>query len=82
MQAQRLAIPDVICFTPKVFGDDRGLLYESFNKLEFEQALGQTTHHFVQDNHSRSAKEVLRQIASPNAAATRQVDARNARRGI
>ena len=60
MQAQRLAIPDVICFTPKVFGDDRGFFYESFNQHLFEQALGQPAPHFVQDNHSRSAKGVLR----------------------
>ncbi len=60
MQAQRLAIPDVICFTPKVFGDDRGFFYESFNQRVFEQALGQPAPHFVQDNHSRSAKGVLR----------------------
>ena len=60
MQTQRLAIPDVICFTPKIFGDDRGLFYESFNQRVFEQALGQPAPHFVQDNHSRSAKGVLR----------------------
>jgi dTDP-4-dehydrorhamnose 3,5-epimerase len=60
MLAQRLAIPDVICFTPKVFGDDRGFFYESFNQRVFEQALGQPAPHFVQDNHSRSAKGVLR----------------------
>jgi dTDP-4-dehydrorhamnose 3,5-epimerase len=60
MLAQRLAIPDVICFTPKVFGDDRGFFYESFNQRVFEQALGHPAPHFVQDNHSRSAKGVLR----------------------
>ena len=60
MQAQRLAIPDVICFTPKVFGGNRGFFYANFNKRMFEQALGQTAPHFVQDNHSRSAKGVLR----------------------
>ena len=60
MHAQRLAIPDVICFTPKVFGDDRGFFYESFNQRVFEQALGQPAPHFVQDNHSRSDKGVLR----------------------
>ena len=60
MQAQRLAIPDVICFTPKIFGDDRGFFYESFNQRVFEQALAQPAPHFVQDNHSRSAKGVLR----------------------
>jgi len=60
MQTQRLAIPDVICFTPKVFGDDRGFFYESFNQRVFEKALGQPAPHFMQDNHSRSAKGVLR----------------------
>ena len=60
MQAQRLAIPDVICFTPTVFGDDRGFFYESFNQRVFEQVLTQTEPHFVQENHSRSAKGVLR----------------------
>ena len=60
MLAQRLGIPDVICFTPKLFGDDRGFFYESFNQRVFEQALGQPAPHFVQDNHSRSAKGVLR----------------------
>ena len=60
MLAQRLAIPDVICFTPKVSGDDRGFFYESFNQRVFEQALGHPAPHFVQDNHSRSAKGVLR----------------------
>ena len=60
MQAQRLAIPDVICFTPKVLGGDRGFFYESFNPRVFEQALGQPTPHFVRVNHSRSANGVLR----------------------
>ena len=60
MLVQRLAIPDIICFTPKVFGDERGFFYESFNQRIFEQALGQPAPHFVQDNHSRSTKGVLR----------------------
>jgi dTDP-4-dehydrorhamnose 3,5-epimerase len=60
MLARRLTIPDVICFTPKVFGDDRGFFYESFNQRMFEQALGQPAPHFAQDDHSRSAKGVLR----------------------
>ena len=60
MQAQMLAIPDVSCFTPKVLGGDRGFFYANFNKRMFEQALGQGVPHFVQDNHSRSAKGVLR----------------------
>ena len=60
MQVQKLTIPDVICFTPKVFEDSRGFFYESFNERVFEQALGQSAPHFVQDNHSRSTKDVLR----------------------
>lgn len=60
MQVKRLAIPDVICFTPRVFGDDRGFFFESFNQREFERALGQPAPQFVQDNHSGSAKGVLR----------------------
>lgn len=59
MKATRLAIPDVILFEPKVFGDDRGFFFESFNQQEFEEAIGHKVH-FVQDNHSRSSKGVLR----------------------
>ena len=59
MDATRLDIPDVILFTPKVFGDDRGFFYESFNQQSFERLTGlQRT--FVQDNHSRSQRGVLR----------------------
>ncbi|WP_206335682.1 dTDP-4-dehydrorhamnose 3,5-epimerase family protein, partial [Pseudomonas viridiflava] len=59
MIATRLAIPDVIVFEPKVFGDDRGFFYESFNQKAFDEAVGHPVT-FVQDNHSRSAKGVLR----------------------
>ena len=59
MKATRLSIPDVILFEPKVFGDDRGFFFESFNNRVFEQATG-LKRSFVQDNHSRSAKNVLR----------------------
>lgn len=59
MNATRLAIPDVIVFEPKVFGDDRGFFFESFNERVFEETVGRSVH-FVQDNHSRSAKGVLR----------------------
>ncbi|MFR0692320.1 dTDP-4-dehydrorhamnose 3,5-epimerase [Enterobacterales bacterium AE_CKDN230030158-1A_HGKHYDSX7] len=59
MKATRLAIPDVILFEPKVFGDDRGFFFESFNQQKFEEAVGRKVD-FVQDNHSRSAKGVLR----------------------
>ena len=52
-------IPDVLVLEPKVFGDDRGFFYESYNKQTFEKLTGIETD-FVQDNHSRSAKGVLR----------------------
>ena len=59
MKATPLSIPDVVLFEPKVFGDDRGFFYESFNQAQFEAAIGKPVT-FVQDNHSRSAKGVLR----------------------
>ncbi|MDD2540691.1 MAG: dTDP-4-dehydrorhamnose 3,5-epimerase [Desulfuromonadaceae bacterium] len=59
MQATKLSITDVVLFEPKVFGDERGFFYESFNNRVFEQATG-LKRNFVQDNHSRSAKNVLR----------------------
>ncbi len=61
-------IPDILIIEPKVFGDDRGFFYESFNKKAFEVATGITAD-FVQDNHSKSSKGVLRglhyQIKNP-----------------
>ena len=59
MKATPLAISDVILLEPKVFGDDRGFFFESFNQAKFEAALGRQVT-FVQDNHSRSVKNVLR----------------------
>jgi dTDP-4-dehydrorhamnose 3,5-epimerase len=53
------AIPDVLVFEPKVFGDERGFFFESFNQKIFEQAVGKSVT-FVQDNHSKSQKGVLR----------------------
>jgi dTDP-4-dehydrorhamnose 3,5-epimerase len=52
-------IPDVLIIEPKVFGDDRGFFFESFNQKRFEELTGVKSH-FVQDNHSRSAQHVLR----------------------
>ena len=52
-------IPDVLIIEPKVFGDERGFFFESFNKKNFEKATGIKTE-FVQDNHSKSSKGVLR----------------------
>ena len=52
-------ISDVLIIEPKVFGDDRGFFFESFNQRLWEEETGQETH-FVQDNHSLSSKGVLR----------------------
>jgi dTDP-4-dehydrorhamnose 3,5-epimerase len=63
MQATRTAIADVLIFEPKVFGDERGFFMESFNQKGFDAAVGSAVGHdlcFVQDNHSRSARGVLR----------------------
>ncbi len=59
MKATKLSIPEVMLFEPKVLGDDRGFFFESFNNLVFERATG-LKRNFVQDNHSRSVKNVLR----------------------
>ena len=59
MQATRTAIADVFLLEPRVFGDARGFFYESFNARAFTQATGADVQ-FVQDNHSKSAKHVLR----------------------
>ena len=59
MDVIQTPIPDVLIIEPKVFGDERGFFLESFNEQNFEQQTGVTTR-FVQDNHSRSAKNVLR----------------------
>jgi dTDP-4-dehydrorhamnose 3,5-epimerase len=53
------AIEGVLILEPKVFGDERGFFFESFNQRAFNEAVGQAVD-FVQDNHSRSAKGVLR----------------------
>ena len=53
------SIPEALIFEPKVFGDERGFFFESYNQQTFEAATGLSTK-FVQDNHSRSAKSVLR----------------------
>jgi dTDP-4-dehydrorhamnose 3,5-epimerase len=59
MQVTATAIEGVLIFEPKVFGDERGFFMESFSQKLFEQAVGQPVA-FVQDNHSRSARGVLR----------------------
>lgn len=59
MIATPLSIPDIVLLEPKVFCDDRGIFYESFNLARFETALGRSLR-FVQDNHSVSYQHVLR----------------------
>ena len=59
MRVLPTAIPEVLIIEPKVFADERGFFYESFNERRFRQATGLDVR-FVQDNHSRSVKGVLR----------------------
>ena len=59
MDVIQTIIPDVLIIEPKVFGDERGFFLESFNEQTFREKTGVTVR-FVQDNHSRSAKNVLR----------------------
>ena len=59
MKATPLDIKDIIVFEPNIFGDDRGFFFESFNQKFFEEVVGRPVQ-FVQDNHSRSVKGVLR----------------------
>ncbi len=76
MHAIATAIPDVIIIEPKVFGDERGFFYESFNQRRFNEIIGREVK-FVQDNHSRSVKNVLRglhyQIQHPQGKLVRAV---------
>ena len=76
MKVTPTAIPDVLVLEPKVFGDDRGFFFESFNARDFEQATG-LKREFVQDNHSKSARNVLRglhfQIQQPQGKLVRVV---------
>lgn len=55
----KTAIPDVLILEPKVFGDERGFFFESYNQQTFEELIGRKVT-FVQDNHSKSKKNVLR----------------------
>lgn len=76
MKATSTAIPDVLVIEPKVFGDARGFFFESFNQKAFEDATG-VAPTFVQDNHSRSSRGVLRglhyQIQQPQGKLVRVV---------
>ena len=70
MKVTPTAIPEVLVLEPQVYGDERGFFFESFNARRFEELTGQRAN-FVQDNHSRSASNVLRglhyQVASRKA---------------
>ena len=55
MKVTRLSIPDVILLEPRVFGDERGFFFESYNRVAFKEATALDPD-FVQDNHSRSVK--------------------------
>lgn len=76
MKVIQTALPEVLVFDPKVFGDSRGFFFESFNQRVFQEATGWAPA-FVQDNHSRSAKNVLRglhyQIKQPQGKLVRVV---------
>jgi dTDP-4-dehydrorhamnose 3,5-epimerase len=76
MNVVATAIPDVLILEPRVFGDERGFFFESFNRRAFAELAGREVD-FVQDNHSRSAKNVLRglhyQIKHPQAKLVRVI---------
>lgn len=76
MKVTRTAIPGVLVVEPQVFGDGRGFFYESFNARKFKELTGLEPN-FVQDNHARSAKNVLRglhyQIRQPQGKLVRVV---------
>ena len=76
MKTIQTSIPDLLIIEPRVFGDDRGFFFESFNRRQFAERIGREVD-FVQDNHFRSAKNVLRglhyQIQHPQAKLVRVV---------
>ena len=76
MKATPTAIADVLLIEPRVFGDARGFFYESFNARDFAAATGLNVN-FVQDNHSKSARGVLRglhyQVQNPQGKLVRVV---------
>ena len=76
MKFTRLAIPDIILCEPNVFSDDRGFFFESFNQQLLEKHIGKKLT-FVQDNHSKSTRNVLRglhyQIQQPQGKLVRVV---------
>lgn len=76
MKVTSFTIPEIVLIEPKVFGDERGFFFESFNQARFEEAVSRKIN-FVQDNHSRSMKNVLRglhyQIQQPQGKLVRVV---------
>ncbi len=76
MKVIQTEIPDVLVIEPQVFGDERGFFYESYNEFVLREK-ARISEHFVQDNHSRSAKNVLRglhyQIQQPQGKLVRVV---------
>lgn len=76
MKVTPTAIPEVLVIEPRVFGDERGFFFESFNQKAFQEATGLDVA-FVQDNHSKSAKDVLRglhyQVVQPQGKLVRVV---------
>jgi dTDP-4-dehydrorhamnose 3,5-epimerase len=76
MKIIETAIPDLVIIEPTVFGDERGFFYESYNEKAFWEKIGISSR-FVQDNHSRSSKNVLRglhyQIGQPQGKLVRVV---------
>ena len=76
MKVTPTAIPEVLVIEPKIFGDERGFFFESFNQKAFQEATGLDVV-FVQDNHSKSAKNVLRglhyQVVQPQGKLVRVV---------
>lgn len=76
MKITPTSIPDVLIIEPKVFGDERGFFFESYNRRQFAELIGRDLN-FVQDNHSRSVKNVLRglhyQIRQPQGKLVRVV---------
>jgi dTDP-4-dehydrorhamnose 3,5-epimerase len=76
VNAIRTDLEGVLIIEPKVFGDDRGFFFESFNQRRFNEIIGREVE-FVQDNHSKSARDVCARLALPDPPATREVGSRN-----
>ena len=76
MKVQPTRIPDLLIIEPTVFGDERGFFFESYNQQRWQEQTGLTTR-FVQENHSRSVRNVLRglhyQIQQPQAKLVRVI---------